>query len=570
MDIYSEIKKIVADALKELEIDVSPLDVHVEHPEMAHGDFATNIALGFAKKLGKNPKEVATQIAEEIKKTNNPIIGDVSVAGPGFVNITLSKKFFLESNKAGLKKDFGSSKINSGKKIMIEYTNTNIFKEMHIGHMMCNTIGESISRILKNTGAEVKNSTYQGDVGLHIAKAIWGMKKEKDNIPSDGESVSAKTAFLGKIYALGSVAYEDDENAKKEIVEINKHIYAKDDSEINDLYEWGRKSSLAHFEEIYKKLDTKFDYYFFEGEVAEEGLSVVKEFLKKGVFEESDGAIIFPGEKYGLHTRVFVNSEGLPTYEAKDIGNTLNKYRKYKFDQNIIVTGNEQKGYFEVVFKALEKIDEDLSAKMVNLSHGMLRLPSGKMSSRKGNVLTGESLIDLVSDLVLKKMEGREIDENEKENIVNQIAIGAIRYSILRHTAGSDIIFDFEKSLSFEGSSGPYLQYSYTRAQSVLQKAKDAGISASLEKQLSEITVLERMLYRFPEITKKSAVDLSAHHIALYLTDLAGEFNAWYAKEKIVDEKDDFSPYKIAITEIFANTMKNGLHLIGIKVPSKM
>ncbi len=571
MNIETDIKKLIAEASNKIGIEVVTGDIELEHPtEISFGDFSTNVAMAFAKKIGKAPRELAEEIIKNIDTKEYPFLEKISVAGPGFINISLSRKFFDEIGEEAIKGDFGSINLFKGKKIMIEYTNTNIFKELHIGHLMSNTVGESVSRILKNSGAEVKNSTYQGDVGLHIAKAIWGMKKDADKMPDEKSSISEKTAFLGSVYAKGSVAYEEDEKAKVEIVSINKHIYNKDDQEINELYKWGRKVSLEHFEEVYEKLDTHFDYYFFEGDVSDLGLSIVKEFLKKGVFEKSEGAIVFPGEKFGLHTRVFINSEGLPTYEAKDIGNTIKKYETYKFDENIIVTAVEQKGYFEVVFKALEQIDKDIALKMKHLPHGMLRLPTGKMGSRKGNVITGEGLIDRASELVREKMKDRDISPNEKEEIILEIAVGAIRYSILKHTLGSDIIFDFEKSISFEGNSGPYLQYSYTRAIAILDKAKKEGLQVSIKDKPKNIYNLEKLISRFPEITKRSAVEYSPHHIALYLTDLASEFNSWYAKEKIVDIDDADSPYKIATTEMFANVMKKGLSLLGIKTPRKM
>src|SRR3990167_8607769 len=247
-------------------------------------------------------------------------------------------------------------------KVIIEYTVTNVLKPMHIGHLLGNVIGESISRIIENSGAEVKRNNYQGDSGLHVAKAVWGILKLGGK--KEGSTVE-KSDYIGNSYVKGAQAYDDDKQSKTEIKEINKKLFEKSDSELLDLYQWGRQVSLNHFEELYKKLGTKFNFYFFESEVTESALQVVREFVKKGLFEESDGAVVFHGEKYDpkLHTRVFITSEGFPTYEAKDIAHALRKYEKYPFDTAIIVTANEQDEYFKVMFRALQEISPEIASK---------------------------------------------------------------------------------------------------------------------------------------------------------------------------------------------------------------
>ena len=449
----------------------------VEHPDdMSFGDFTTNVALAYSKELKEKPFVLAEKIVSELKNQAIPHIEKISIAGPGFINISLDRTFFSESVK-NILQDGVDIKNESKKdqKVIIEYTNTNVLKPLHIGHLMGNIIGESLSRLYEKSGAILKRNTYQGDVGLHVAKAIWGMRALAFEMPTKEASVSEKTDFIGKAYAFGATAYEDDKKAGEEIKIINKEIFEKKDPKIHELYVWGRQASLDHFEELYKKLGTKFDYYFFESEVADDALRIVKEFLKKGIFEESEGAIVFKGEKYDpkLHTRVFINSQGLPTYEAKDIAHAIRKYKAFPADLSIIITANEQNDYFSVTLRALAEIDPEIAKKTEHLSHGMLRLSSGKMSSRTGNVITGESLIEDVEALVKEKIKDRGFSKEEAEEVAAQVAIGAIKYSILKQSPGSDIIFDFEKSLSFEGDSGPYLQYTSVRAGSVLVKAEE-------------------------------------------------------------------------------------------------
>ncbi|MBM2818145.1 MAG: hypothetical protein HW401_735 [Parcubacteria group bacterium] len=583
--IQEKLKNTIQEALKALSITAD--DVHLEHPtDLNFGDYSSNVALAYAKEMKIKPRELAEKIAEEIRKKKIKEFEKIEVAGAGFINFFLSKEFFATSlsNEIKAGENFGGNESLKGKKIIIEYTDPNPFKEFHIGHLMSNTIGESLSRIIEFHGAEVKRACYQGDVGLHVAKAILGMVKNIDLMPDDKDTLTQKVRSLGRFYSVGSLSSSsysipDQEIRNKEIIEaiesgelevINKKIYDRSDEEINKLYDWGRKVSLEYFYNIYQRLGTKFDFNFFESETGNFGKKIVEENLKNGVFEKSGGAIVFKGEKYGLHTRVFINSEELPTYEAKELGLAKIKYDKYPYDVSIVVTGNEINDYFKVLLKAMEIVFPDLAEKTKHISHGMLRLPSGKMSSRTGDVITAESLMADTQKLVEVKIKDRNYGEAMKEDIIEKVSIGAIKYSILKHTIGSDIIYDFDKSISFEGDSGPYLQYSFARAKSVLEKVKEEGIKSSSKKVATETFELERLLYRFPEIVERAGKEYFPHYIASYLIELAGSFNSFYAKHKIVDKEDETSPYKVALTTTFATTMKNGLNLLGIQVPERM
>ena len=606
--IEEKIKKLILESLKKFGITIP--EVSLEHPdEISHGDFSTNVALVHAKQSGMNPRKLADDIVRYIVLNKPKEVERVEVAGAGFINFYLSREFFTNEVSAIIKdeENFGKNSALKGKKVMVEYTDPNPFKEFHIGHLMSNAVGESVSRLVEFQGAEVKRACWQGDVGLHVAKAVWGMQKKiQDSRPNatGGQArfkiQEAGTKEWGKAYAIGSFAYEgqtkhhmktwydkkpgdfldiltDDvvRNAKTEINELNKEIFDKSDKEVNKFYDVGRKVSLAHFEEIYKKLGTKFDYNFFEGIEGREGKPIVEEYFTRGVFEKSEGAIVYRGDKHGLHTRVFINSQGLPTYEAKELG--LNK-KKFELEPNleksIIVTANEQSEYFKVVLRAMEEIFPEIAKRTKHLAHGMLRLSTGKMSSRTGNVVTGESLIAAVEAMVHKKLEERELETKEKNKIAEVVAIGAIKYSILKQAIGSDIVYDFEKSISFEGDSGPYLQYSYVRAKSVLAKASSLGFGHPMSKSplgvSDEISLLERLLVRFPEVIARAGNEYAPHLVATYLTELTSAFNGYYAKNQIVNTEDPTSPYKVALTSAFATTMKNGLWLLGIQVPEHM
>ncbi len=570
------LKGLVQSALEKLSLGTA--DIRFDHPaDLSYGDYTTNVALWIAKQGGQNARDLAEKIAGEIRAANNEYIEKVESAGQGFINFYLSEKFYSERLMAILQKGagFGKLSINTGKKIMVEYTNPNPFKEFHIGHLMQNTIGESLARLAEVSGAEVKRAVYQGDVGMHVAKTVWGMQNMTDMMPNESVSLRDKVSYLGKAYALGATTYENDENVKKEIGEINKKIFERSDGEINQLYDTGKKWSLDAFEVMYKRLGTKFDFYFLESEVAPIGVAIVQEFLAKGVFEKSDGAIVYKGEADDLHTRVFINSQGLPTYETKELGLTKTKFGLYPSDLSLVITGNEQNDYFRVIFKVLEKIYPDIAKNSKHMGHGMLRLPSGKMSSRTGDVITAESLIDDAKKAILEKMAGiektTEFSAEEKEKIAESVAVGAIKYSILRQSIGKDIIFDFNQSLSFEGNSGPYLQYTYARARSVIRKASGVHVEPSIERGKEPITAPERLLYRFPEVIERAQKEYAPHYVATYLYELASSFNAYYHTNQVVDPEDMLiSAFRVGITNSVATVLKNGLAVLGIQTPERM
>ncbi len=555
-----ELRQLIQKALQDIGGDDIP--VVFEHPDdITHGDYATPIALAVGKKLGKNPKEIAEAIVHKIEGLLPKDVAQVSVAGIGFINVSLSRDFFVDSIKKILseKEHFGKNTIQEGKTVMIEYTQPNVLKTLHIGHLMSNIIGEALTRMYEWNGATVIRANYQGDVGLHIAKTLWGMQK-KNITPDDVDAV-------GQAYAYGHEMYETNEDAKQEIIVINKQVYEQA-PEIMDAYTRAREASLARFETIYKKLGTKFDQYFFESETWKMGKELVNEGLTKGIFEESDGAVVFKGEQFGLHTRVFLTKEGLTPYEAKDLGLALLKTERCTFDESITITAVEQDQYFNVVFKALELLRPELSGKFTHMHHGMMTLTTGKMSSRTGNVITGESLIADMMEAATERMKEREGIDVEK--VSEQVAISAIKYMVLKQKMGKNIAFDPEKSLSLEGDSGPYLQYATARAHSLLKKARASGIISDTSVPLSETTLLEKHLYRFEEIVSSGLVNYAPQAIVGYLTELASTFNSWYAAEKIVDENDKTSQYKVALTKSFVTVMTNGLTLLAIPVPESM
>ncbi|MEK7612964.1 MAG: arginine--tRNA ligase [Patescibacteria group bacterium] len=494
----------------------------VERPAaLAHGDYATNAAI------------VAKVDAQELAaKLHIEGVEKIEVVGK-FIN------FFL-SREALIPKIQSFPQLYAGKTVLVEYTSPNLFKPLHIGNLIGNILGESIARLFQATGAEVKRINYPSDIGLTVAKGVWGLSKTKGD-PTD-------IAALGAAYVAGNAAYEDG-SAKAEIDEINTALYENSNPEWSDLRKKGIATSLAHLDGLCARLGTTFDTEFFESESGPVGRDIVRANIGK-VFEESDGAVVYRG----AHTRVFLNSRGLPTYEAKEVGLFELKTKAHpNFDISLTVTGSEQKDFFAVVFDAIAKLFATQTAGKVlrHISNGFLRLTTGKMSSRLGNVITGESLLEDLTEAA----RGRE-----------DVAVGAIKYAVLKSGSGKDIMFDPEKSLSLEGDSGPYVQYALVRARALLRKAADAAVTQHVT---SESAILERLLIHFPDVVARAAKEMEPHHVATYVTELASVFNGWYAHERaIVDGK--ISGHTLKVVEAVERTLAQGLRVLGIPAPEEM
>ncbi|MBU1085696.1 arginine--tRNA ligase [Patescibacteria group bacterium] len=585
--IRDKIKKEIQKVVKSL--GLGEVTFVVEHPEdMDHGDFACNVAMvGWSRNTKvrnfgtsesseptrsggsepENPRELAEKIAKKLGEgMSKKLIKKIEVAGPGFINISIQEEALVSEAErvlgGGVK-----AQVRWGKKVMVEYAHPNTHKQFHIGHLRNILLGESISRILETVGVKVIRTNYQGDVGLHIAKAIWGIlsiSKEYDLVKT--KSIFERIEFLGKAYAKGSQAYEDDEGAKKEIIEFNKQIY-DGKGEIIELLQETRGWSLEYFELIYKRVGTKYDKLYFESGCGD-GLEIAKKALKKGILKKSKGAVVFDGSKYGIDTRVFINSIGLSTYEAKELGLAPQEFSDFgELDKCIHVVGPEQKSFFEVTFKVEELIDpKKYKGKQHHRVYELVDLKGGKMSSRTGKVVTGWWLLD---EAVKKVREIFEVDKKTAE----MIGVGAVKYGFLKVGPMQKIAFDIDSSVSLDGNSGPYLQYTYARCQSVLRKANIRVTNSYVcEGELSgEEDVLLRSLYRFEEVLVEAAEELAPNLVCNFLYDLAQKYNSFYNKHKILTAKTkEQKEFRLWLTMATGEILKQGLHVLGIEVPRKM
>ena len=602
MEKIRELLKSAILALYDIETEVDL----VEAPKETGADFATNLAMGLVKSLKRNPMEVAEEIRARVLELDEQekSISEIEIARPGFINIKLSDGLYsqeLEKYQKDFLKNISQDEYLN-KTVICEFSDPNPFKILHVGHLYTSMVGDAISRIVEFAGGNVIRANFGGDVGLHVAKNMYALLKHKDEI-SDLMTVSEKTELLSKTYVEGSTAYEEDEEAKKKIIEINKKVYEiaeagesvitdleelvedgksaqenLDELELAKIYYWGRKASYQYFEDFYKRIGVKFDRYYPESTVVAKGLEMVTKGLSDGVYEESDGAVVFKGEKYGLHTRVFINKNGLPTYEAKDIGLIFTKWEDYHFDKSIIITGNDIIDYMKVVLKSVEQYAPELPERTLHLTHGQVKLPGReKMSSRKGNFLKAVDVIDLISEELMKVQE--EVSRNKGEGMSSgvdpKILFGAIRYAFLKYKVGGDIVFDVKESVSMTGNSGPYLQYSAVRAQKVLGKILESQVEKVNKKVEQKDWVLEgseknlvKKIMQYKKVLDEVVDELSPSKLCTYLYEIAQDFSRFYENVQVVGS--EFEVERGAIVLAYLKVLTHGLSILGIEIPEKM
>lgn len=601
--IPEQLQKALKEILKTtFDTDCDYEEIHIEEPnDRSHGDYSTNIAMTLTKELKRNPREIAEQIIGDWKLD----VATCEIAGPGFINFVIRKEDLITKLNTIIKEDFSELNHLNGLKVILEFTDPNPFKEFHIGHLYSNTMGESISRLYETIGAEVKRANYFGDVGMHVSKTLWGLQKrfKEENITIDNletKELPERIKYLGEAYAMGASAYKEDEVAKEKMKDINYMVFVAGQEYLKENYNWtpqvdyrkfiegstldfdeiknmyfkGKSWTLEYFETIYKILGTKFDFYYPESRAGEIGFQIVEKGLKDGIFEQSDQAVIFDGEKHGLHTRVFINSLGLPTYEAKELGLAPTKYEEFKYDKSIIITANEINEYFKVLLKTLEQTSPELAKKTEHIGHGMVKLPEGKMSSRTGKIIRGKWLIDETQKRIKDVIkEGGRIEENEIDITSEKLAVSAIKYSFLKPRIGGDIIFDFGESLSFEGNSGPYIQYTFARCKSILRKAEEEKLTSTekiLNLESPEEILLSRSLIHYSERILEAALSKAPNIVVNQIHEIAQNFNLFYQKCPILKEEGEVLSRRLELTKATAIILKHGLNVLGMKTVEKM
>lgn len=536
-------------------------DVILTRPDEQFGDFATNVALQLSKPVGKSPREIAETLATKLKSSLKEYVKDILVAGPGFINFALNDKALDVLSQAS------PTQSMTGKSVVAEYSDPNPFKDLHAGHLYTTLVGDGVASLLQHAGATVHRVNFGGDVGLHVGKCMWGILRTLDGEhPEKLASIeeAERLKWLSSQYVIGNQAYSDDEAAKAEIIDLNKRVYTlhadnDHDSPFAQIYWTCRQWSYDGFDALYEQLHVHpFEKYYPESVTTPHGVALVQEGLKQGVFEESDGAVVFRGEDIGLHTRVFINSAGLPTYETKDLGRAVLQWEEYPFDLNVIITGNDIVEYMKVVLAALTPSHPEVAARTKHMTHGMIKLPGGvKMSSRLGNTLTANDVMDAA------RAAQREASGEDNEETV----LAAVRYAFLKQRIGGDIIYDPAESVALEGNSGPYIQYAHARARSILAKAP-AQLAAKLEDLQADERSLLRKIGEYAEVVDLAVAELMPHHICTYLYELAQVFNRFYEHNRVLE--DERQTVRLELVKRYADTLRNGLELLNIPAPERL
>jgi len=564
------IKAEIQQAIKEV-YDLQDIPFSVDFPsDMQFGDYAGNIAMILAKQLKKNPKDIASELAGHIKvhspKSFTSTFSKIEAVG-GFINFTTSNQKLWNLVQQG--RDSASTNSAKSKRITVEYGQPNTHKLPHIGHLFSYLVGESFARLLEGTGNTVARANYQGDIGPHVSKSLYGYIQVGRPKP---ESLLEKVQLLQKCYQEGTKAYEEDPIAKETIEGITKKLYTKD-PEIFEMWKETRQWSIDYYFELEKRLDVQQTYHYMESEIWNIGKEIVEKNIGS-IFKNSEGAVIFAAEKYGLHTRVFLTKNNTPTYEAKDMGLNIQKYQDLPYDLNLITTASEQNAYFDVMIKALELCWPELAGKTKHVGFGMVSLSTGKMSSRTGQILSAVDLIEAVKQRVIEVMKARVgLTVVEKENITEKVTMGAIKFAFLRQNILQNMKFDIEESIKFEGRSGPYLQYTYARIQSILKQLELPEATSKDGAQLTKKEELDlmRWITRFPSILLQAAETLSPHIIAEFVYQSAQFFNSFYAQCPINAEKNlELQRARRTLAIKTAAVIKEGLGLLGIEVVEKM
>ena len=535
-------------------IEIEPV---LTRPEAQFGDFATNVALQLAGQVGKKPQEVADVLAAAVRELDDVL--EASIAGPGFLNIKLTDTSLARAWSLEPEQHYRHQTV------VVEYSDPNPFKVLHAGHLYTSIMGDAIANLVEAAGGKVHRVNFGGDVGLHVGKSMWAIVRVLGGEYPDKltEIPAAERApWMAERYVEGSNAYEDDARAKTEIVEFNKRVYelhTKDDHEsaFAKIYWTCREWSYAYFDAFYARIGSRFEKYYPESAVAQRGLKEVRAQIGE-VFDESNGAVVFAGEAFGLHTRVFINKEGLPTYETKDVGLIFHKYDDYRFDRSVVITANEQEQYMAVVLKAIEQFAPELARSTKHLTHGIVKLAGGvKMSSRKGNFLSAVDVLDVAEQA------NTELNSASDE----RVSQGAVKYAFLRQRMGSDIIYDPQESVSLQGNSGPYLQYAHARACSIIGKS-DAQPDLGGETFDEAERLMTRKLGEYPEVLTSATYELMPHIVCTYLFELAQTFNRFYESSRIIG--DSREALRLALTTRYRDTLAHGLDLLGIAAPEKL
>jgi arginyl-tRNA synthetase len=536
-------------------------------PQPEFGDLASTICFQLAKKEKQDPKRIAEEIVKKIKIPKKSLIKRVE-AKAGYINFffdweKISEKVLKEVYK-GLKFETGK-----GKKVMVEYSQPNPVHPMHIGHARSTFLGDALANIYEFLGYKVIRANYMNNVGLQVAKLvtaylIWGDGKEPEGKPD---------LWLWEFYVKFHEEASKNPSLEEKAREILRKYEIEKDKEIvkvwNKIVEW----CIKGFKETYKKLGIDFDVYFYESDSRELGKKIVEDALKKGIaFESPEGAIVADLEKYGLPNIVILRSDGTGLYITSDLGLTKQKFENYKIDKSIWVVSSEQNLYFKQLFKILELLGFKWVKNCYHFSFELVRLEEGKMSSREGKAVMLDEVVKKLTEIALQEVEKRNsnLSEKEKVKLAEKIGIGALKYAIVKIDPNNTIVFDWNRMLSLQGDTGPYLQYACVRCKGILEKAGKWKPKYKIKELKEEEKNLIKLILKFSKVVKDAAEDFRPNYICNYAFDLATAFDKFYEVCPVLKAEKGVKEFRLTLVDSTRKILEKCLDLIGIQVVEKM
>lgn len=594
MSIVNRIKPLVVKALQNISghaFKETDLTVSSTKPEF-EGDY-TIVLFSFIKQLKKSPEQLGAELGDELLK-NDPSFFKAYNVIKGFLNLTIDDSYWLEVLQSGYNnKQFGLSAAN-GQKVMVEYSSPNTNKPLHLGHLRNNFLGWSVAEILKAKGYEIIKSCIVNDRGIHICKSMiaWqlfanGATPESTNMKGDH--------FVGEYYVKFNDEYKKQveelvaagmtiELAEKEapIMKGTQQMlldWEEGKPEVIELWKTMNSWVYAGFDVTYKRIGSDFQKMYYESETYLPGKKFVEDGLKTGVFfKKEDGSIWIDLTDEGLDEKLVLRKDGTSVYITQDLGLAQQKYEEFKYDQSIYVIADEQNYHMKVLKLILKKLGKPYADGIYHLSYGMVELPTGRMKSREGTVVDADDMVEEMVNVARNKTEElgkvKDFTESELKELYDTIALGAIKFFLLRVDPKKKMIFNPEESIDFHGFTGPFVQYTHARIKSILrkQKAADGPQAQAMEHSLLKLEKdLIVSLEQYPTIIDQAATEHNPSLLAIYAFNLAKSFNTFYTEHSVMNaETEEKKQLRLQIAAMTANVIASAMSLLGIRVPERM
>ncbi|TSC78146.1 MAG: arginyl-tRNA synthetase [Parcubacteria group bacterium Gr01-1014_33] len=567
----ANLKNAISEAIRNKFGDIAIPEFSVEIPENPeHGDYATNAALILAHTLKQSPMEIVALLSVELE-AKNPELRKIEVVPPGFINFILSDKELLARIEGVLQNpdEWGKSKDGQGKTVMVEYLQLNIAKRPHVGHLRSAVIGDAIKRTLDSQGYHAVSDTHVGDWGTQFGILLWAYKQaDKDTKKKIEEDPFSQLEVL---YQTANKDENANEFGKAEFAKLEKG-----DTENRKIWQWMVEISMEKLEESASRLGLlSFDEHKGESSYENDMPAIVTLTLEKGVAKKTEeGAVIVDLENEGLDQAILVKSDGASTYLLRDLATI--KYRKehWNFWKNLYLVDVRQSHHFKQVFRVAELLRFEGVNESEHVEYGFMSLPTGAISTRAGNIISLEAVCDEAIHRAREVIKEKNPDLENANVVAHKVGIGALKYFDLSHNRRSDIIFKWDEALSFEGNTGPYIQYTYARLKSILRKTTDQDVEHSVSNTIGLDSLEHRLVaagLRLGETIEDALEDFMPNILANYLYNLAKLANEFYHSHPVLQESDPAKKqFRLSLISLVALTLAKGLSLLGIDAPEEM